>query len=67
MFPVRFFVWASVHRNDLIWMFGLAFWVAAYWWFLKDDFDRWRRERRSHKWSIDMVTKKGKGGRPDSV
>jgi hypothetical protein len=42
---------------------GLSMWVAAYAWYFKGDWDVYWRERRPHKWSVDLATKTTKGGR----
>jgi len=57
-----FMIWASAHRTIVILIVGLSMWVAAYAWYFKGDWDRFWRERRPHKWSVDMESKTKKGG-----
>jgi hypothetical protein len=56
-------IWASEHSTPLLLCAGLSLWVAAYYWYFKDDWTRFWRERRPHKWSVDMEAKTARGGR----
>jgi hypothetical protein len=57
-------VWISAHRALLSGLLALSTWVAAYYWYLKSDLRNYFHHRRPHNWSVDMVSKTGKGGRP---
>jgi hypothetical protein len=57
-------IWVSQHRNWLYGIIAMSLWVAAYWVYLKGDFHNYFKSRRPHHWSVDMVTKTTKGGRP---
>ncbi len=56
----------SAHRSLLMGIFALALWALANYWYLRGDIRNYRRARRPHNWSVDMVTKSSKGGRPGS-
>ncbi len=55
-------LWASNHRDTLICVIGFGLWLAAYAWYGKVDWERYKFQRRVRKWSADMVTKTSKGG-----
>ena len=59
---IAIWLWASAHQVIIILLIGLSMWAAAYMWYFRDDWLRYRRDRRPHKWSVDMVTKTGAGG-----
>ncbi len=56
-------IWASAHRALVIFIVGFSMWIAAYVWYFKGDWDTYWRDRRPHRWSVDMVTKTSKGGK----
>ncbi len=56
-------IWGSAHQVLVILAIGVSMWAAAYIWYFKDDWNRFRRDRRPHKWSVDMATKTAVGGR----
>jgi hypothetical protein len=63
MLTTDLMIWASAHRAMVILVIGLSMWVAAYAWYFKGDWDLYWRERRPHKWSVDLENKTTKGGR----
>jgi len=62
MITTYIMIWASAHRAMVIFVVGASMWVAAYAWYFKGDWDRYWRERKPHKWSVDMESKTVKGG-----
>ena len=55
-------LWLSNHRDAVLCTIGFSLWVASYTWYAKRDWDRWHHQRRTRKWSADMVSKTSKGG-----
>ena len=58
-----FWIWASAYQVPVILGIGFSMWLAAYVWYFKDDWKRQLRDRKPHKWSVDMATKTAVGGR----
>jgi hypothetical protein len=56
-------IWASEHSTIILLCAGLSLWVAAYYWYFKDEWANYVRSRKPHRWSVDMETKTSRGGR----
>jgi hypothetical protein len=56
-------IWASEHSTVILLIAGFSLWVAAYYWYFKDEWATYRRQGKAHKWSVDMEAKTARGGR----
>jgi hypothetical protein len=56
-------IWEGTHRTLIYGVIAIVLWVSAWAIYLKNDIRNYFRNRRAHRWGVDMETKTVTSGR----
>ncbi len=56
-------IWTGIHRTALFGGVAIGLWIASYTYYLKYDIRNYFKNRRAHRWGVDMAKKSVTAGR----